>query len=153
MLRLRRRDCQDLPPQLRFFEPARNRTLQNPRPALPQPPPGNDEHAALSRVPRGNDKRKERFVRLGLGHPMQIEPRLYPVQTALQPFSIGAVDPGKPGQWRQLRWDGSTLLETRNGLGSLWRAHLMNGIRDVAAQRPRVTNGLLPQSMALPRAC
>ena len=34
-------------------------------------------------------------MRLGLGHSVQIEACLDPVQTALQPFGVGAVDPGK----------------------------------------------------------
>ena len=40
-------------------------------------------------------------MRLGLGHPMQIEACLDPVQTTLQPFGIGAVDPGEPVESRE----------------------------------------------------
>ena len=43
-------------------------------------------------------------MRLELRHPMQIEARLDLVQPPLQPFRIGAVDPGEALEGRQARW-------------------------------------------------
>src|SRR5205807_9080103 len=95
VMRLGRSGRENLPAQLRFFEPARNRTLEHSRPALAESSPGDDEHAAPARGARGLDKAGECPMRLGLGHPMQVEACLDPVQTAPPPFGIGAVDPGK----------------------------------------------------------
>jgi hypothetical protein len=95
VLRLGRRDREDVPPQLRFLQPARNRTLEDARPALAEPAPSDDEHATPSYGPRGRDESKEGPMRLGLGHSVKIEACLDLVQTALQPFGVGAVNPGK----------------------------------------------------------
>jgi len=40
-------------------------------------------------------------MRLGLGHSVKIEAGLDTVHTALQPFGVGAVDPGKTIERRQ----------------------------------------------------
>lgn len=53
-------------------------------------------------------------MRLGLGHPVKIEARFDPVQTALQPFGIGAVDPGKTVERRQRHmWRNAASLNSR----------------------------------------
>ena len=58
-------------------------------------------------------------MRLGLAHPVKIEARLDPVPTALQPFGVGAVDPGKPIERRQRhmrRCRAASLNSRRSGV-------------------------------------
>ena len=146
MLRLRRRDRQDLPPQLRLLQPARNRTLEDARPALPEPPPGDDEHATPRRGARRGDEGRKGSMRLGLGHPVKIEACLYPVQTALQPFGVGAVDPGKTVERRQRRTrrcSAVSLNSRRSGVSLAGRPRRIG--RPSAAQRPNVANRFSPQ--------
>jgi hypothetical protein len=54
-------------------------------------------------------------MRLGLGHSVQIEACLYPVQTALQSFSVSAVDPGKTIERRHVGWGHMASLDPRRG--------------------------------------
>src|SRR6202030_249979 len=83
VLRLSRRDREDVAPQLRLLQPARNRTLEDARPARAKSPPGDDEHATPSRGACRCDEGGEFPMSLGLGHPVKIEAYLDPVQTAL----------------------------------------------------------------------
>lgn len=114
VLRLRRRDREDVPPQLRFLQPARNRTLEDARPALPEPPPSDDEYATPSDGPRACDEGKKGPMRLGLGHSVKIKACLDLVQTALQPFGVGTVNPGKAiERWqRHMRRCSAALLNS-----------------------------------------
>jgi hypothetical protein len=82
-------------------------------------------------------------MRLGLGHSVKIEARLDPVQTTLQPFGIGAVDPGKTIERRQLRWRGAASLNSRRNDVRLAARPFRIGRPD-AAQRPNVANGFSP---------
>ena len=84
-------------------------------------------------------------MRLGLGHSVKIEACLDPVQTALQPFGVGAVDPGKPIEWRQrhMRRCSAALLNSRRS-GVRLAARLRRIGRPRAAQRPNVANRFLP---------
>jgi hypothetical protein len=54
-------------------------------------------------------------MRLGLSHSMKIETCLDPVQTALQPFGVGAVDAGKTIEWgqRHMRRCNAAFLNSR----------------------------------------
>jgi len=59
-------------------------------------------------------------MRLGLGHTVKIEACLDLVHTALQPFGVGAVDPGKTIERRQRhmrRWTEASLNSRRSDLG------------------------------------
>lgn len=142
-MRLRRRDCEDVPPQLRLFQPARNRSLEDARPALPESPPGDDQHAAPSRGARRRDEGGECLMRLGLGHAVKIKACLDPVQPALQPFGIGAVDPGKTIERRHVRrCSAASLNRRRSGIRLTGRPR--RNARPSAAQRPNVTNRFLP---------
>ena len=113
MLRLRRCDREDLPPQLRFLQPARNRTLEDARPALAKSPPSDDEHAPPSRRARRRDEGTEGPMRLGLGHSVKIEAGLDTVHTALQPFGVGAVDPSETIERRHMRRCSAASLNSR----------------------------------------
>src|SRR5260370_26396823 len=115
VMRLRLGDREDASPQLRFLKPARNRSLEDARPTLPEPPPGDHEHATPSCGPRRRDESKEGSMRLGLGHSVQIEACLYPVQTALQSFSGSAVDPGKTIERRHVGWGRHASLHLTPG--------------------------------------
>src|SRR5437763_13958999 len=75
---LRWGDREDVSPQLPFLEPARNRSLEDARPTLPEPPPGYHEHATPSSGTRSRDESEEGRMRLGLRHSVQIETCLYP---------------------------------------------------------------------------
>ena len=101
MMRLSGGDCENLPTQLRFFEPARKGAFEHARPALAEPAPGDHEHAAPAALARCRDEGGERPMRLGLSHPVQIEARRDPVLTAPQPLGGGAVDPGKAIERRE----------------------------------------------------
>ncbi len=80
-------------------------------------------------------------MRLGLGHSVQIEACLDPVLTALQPFGVGAVDPGKAIEGRQ---GGRTVsLNPRRSDLRLPARRFRIG-RPGAPQRPNVANRLLP---------
>lgn len=142
MMGLRRRDGEDMPPQLGLFEPARNRSLEDTRPALPEPPPSDHEHATSSSGPRRRDEGKEGAMRLGLSHSVEIEACLYFVQTALQPFRVGAIDPGKAIERRHVRLEHTALLDLRRGNHLAGRPLRIN--RRAAAQRPYVANRFLP---------
>src|SRR5215469_18526056 len=112
MARLRGRDCQDLPPQHGLFEPSRNRAFQNARTVGTEASTGDDQDTAKSRIARGMNKCEECTMRLGLRHAVQVETRLDPVEAALQPLGVGAVDPGEAiksrGRYRHIR---SLLLD------------------------------------------
>ena len=63
---------------------------------------GDDQNAAPAGGARAaTTKPGERTVRLGLGHAVQIEPRLDRAAAALQPFGGGAIDPGEPVERRR----------------------------------------------------
>lgn len=143
MLRLGRRDREDVPSQLRFLQPAWNRTLEDAKPALAKSPPGNDEDAAPSRRARRGDEGEECPMRLGLCHPVKIEACLDLVQTALQSLSVGTIDPGKTIEGRQ-RWRCSphSLDSRRSDIGHAWRPCRIAG--PSAAQRPNVANRFSP---------
>jgi len=82
-------------------------------------------------------------MRLGLGHSMKIEACFDPVQTTLQPFGVGAVDPGKPIERRQ-RWrcGPDSLNSRRSDIGLARRPCRIAG--STAAQRPHVANRFSP---------
>ena len=69
---LRRGSREDLPPQLRLLQPARNRTLEDAQLVLAETSPGDDEHATPSGVARRGDEARECPMRLGLGHSVKI---------------------------------------------------------------------------------
>ena len=112
MARLRGRDCQELPPQHGLFEPSRNRAFQHARPVGTETSTGDDQDTAKSGIARGMNKCEECTMRLGLRHAVQVEARLDPVEAALQPLGVGAVDPGEAiksrGRYRHIR---SLLLD------------------------------------------
>jgi hypothetical protein len=144
MVRLGWRNRENMPPQLRFFQPPRHRALEHPGPAWAEPPSGDDEYAAPSGIAGCSDKGGKFPVCLGLGHSVQIEACFDLVQTALQPLGICPVDPGKTvqrcGGLRQTR---TVLLSWgRSGLRDLcwYRQHR----RVATAQGPRVANDFLP---------
>jgi len=122
-------DGEDPVPQLRLFQPSRNRFLEDPGPARTQSSSRDDKHTAPSGIVRGGDKSGERAMRLDLRHPVQIQSSLDLAKTALEPLGIGAVDPGEAIQrrnWR--RRDGVGFLELnrawircRNSLGRTWQ--------------------------------
>jgi len=93
--RLRCRDGEDLPPQLRLFEPPRDRAFEHPWPAWTKTSAGDDEHAAPAGVSRLADKHREGAMRFGLGHSVQIEAVLDRVEATLQTFGTRPVDPGE----------------------------------------------------------
>jgi len=93
--RLGWRDVEDPPPQLRFFQPSRNRSLEDPGPARTQSSSGDDKHAAPSGIVGSRDKGGERAMRLGLCHPVQIQRCFDLAKTALESLGIGAIDPGE----------------------------------------------------------
>lgn len=103
MTRVGRCDRKDLPAQLRLFQPSRKRAPEDPRPTRTQSASRDDEHTAPSCRVRDCDEGRQRPVRLGLCHSVQVESRLDFVQTALEPLSIGAVYPGEAIKWRE-RW-------------------------------------------------
>src|SRR5437763_5925011 len=110
--------------QLRLMEPARHGALQNAaaRPAMA----GDDEDTAPAGGARGRDKAPERAMRLGLGHPVEIEPRLDRALSTSEPLGGGAVDTGelverrRGGLWRRLR----TLRLNARQFAGLDRARL-----------------------------
>jgi hypothetical protein len=59
---------------------------------------------------------------LGLGHSMKIEACFDPVQTAFQPFGVGAVDPGKPVERRerQMRRSAASLNSRQSDVRLAW---------------------------------
>ena len=143
VLWLRRRDREDLPPQLRLLQPARNRTLEDARPALPEAPPGDDEHATPSRGARRGDEARECPMRLGLGHSMKIQACLDPVQTALQPFGVGAVDPSKTiERWHMRQCSALSLNSRRSDIRLAGQPRRIG--RPSAPQRPNVANRFSP---------
>jgi hypothetical protein len=152
VLRLRRRDRQDMPPQLRLLQPARNRALQDPRPVRAESSSGDDENAAVPGITRRQDKIGEGPMRFGLGPSMQIEACLDLVPAALQPFGIGSVDAREP-------------VESDRGVRQVWAAPI--GCRrtglwcgaptcrmrpGATAQRPHIANRLLPCRAITPGA-
>jgi hypothetical protein len=112
-MRLGLSDRENLPPQLRLFEPARNRALENPRPALAETSPGDDKHAAPSRIAALRDECGQSPVRVGLPHSVQIKACFDFVQTPLQSFCIGAVDSGKAVERRNTRRARNALPDVR----------------------------------------
>lgn len=95
MVWLGRCNRENMPTQLGFFQPPRNRAFEHPWPARAESPSGDDEYAAPSSIARCPDKGDKFSMCLGLGQTVQIEARFDLVQTTLQPFGICAVDPGR----------------------------------------------------------
>src|SRR5205814_10227992 len=93
MMRLGRRDTEQMPTQTRLAEPARHRRSQD---AAAEPAaPGDHQHAAMTGRLGGSDKARERTVRLALRQPMQVQPGLDLMTAALQSLGIGAIDAGE----------------------------------------------------------
>ncbi len=87
--------------ELSLVQPARHRFLED---AAAKPASaGDDEDTTFARATAGANKAKQRPVRLVLAKPVQIEPRLDPLLTALQSFRVGAVDTGKSVERDRLR--------------------------------------------------
>jgi|SRR5690242_4291807 hypothetical protein len=122
-MRLGLSDRENLPPQLGFFEPSRNRALENSRAALAETSPGDDEHAAPSRIARPRNERGQSPVRVGLRHSVQIKACFDFLQTTLQPFRAGAVDSGKAVERRHASRGRNALLDSRRNraLAAVWR--------------------------------
>ena len=95
MAGLGRGDCENTPAQPCFGKPARHRAFQDTRPVRAQTASGNHQDTTLAGDPTTLDKIHERTMRFGLRQPMQIEPRLDRVSTALQAFGIGPIDASK----------------------------------------------------------
>jgi hypothetical protein len=152
MVRLGWCNRENMPPQLRFFQPPRNRALEHSRPAWAESPTGDDEYTAPSSIARCRDKGGEFPMRLGLGQSVQIEACFDLVQTALQPLGICAVDPGKTVECRGgvPRTRMVSLSSGRFGLRHLgWhRQHR----RVATAQGPRIANDFLPYGAITPRS-
>jgi len=110
--RLRRRDGEDLPPQLRLFEPPWDRALEHPWSARTETSAGDHQDAAPSGVSRLADKHREGAMRFGLGHSVQIEAVLDRVEATLQTFGTRPIDPGEaikgrgPNRLRASRFGG-----------------------------------------------
>jgi len=143
MFRLGRRDREDMWPQRRPLKPSRNQVFQNPRPALPAPPSGNYQHAAPPHTPRLCNEAGQSPVRLGLSQSMQIKPCLDPMASALQPFCVGAVDPGKTIERGRLLWPRRALSRSRQSSGDNRRRNCRCDC-PLAAQRPHVANRFYP---------
>jgi hypothetical protein len=107
MVWLGRCNRENMPTQLGFFQPPRNRAFEHPWATRAESPSGDDEDAAPSSIARCSDKGDKFSMCLGLGHSVQIEACFDFVQTTLQPLGICAVDPGKTverrGSVRQTR--------------------------------------------------
>ena len=97
------RDGQDVPPQLRFLEPARYGALEDPRSYLAETAPCDDKHTAPSRIARCSNEFGKRPMGLRLRHAVQIEPGIDPVKPTLQSLGISSIDPGKAGERRPVR--------------------------------------------------
>lgn len=82
-------------------------------------------------------------MRLGLSHAVKIKACLDPVQTALQSFSIGPVDPGKTIERRHGWRESTASLDSRRGNDRL-TGRLLRLSRSAIAQRPHVANRFLP---------
>ena len=100
MLRPGRGDRQHMMAQLGLMEPARHGALQNA--AAHAAVAGDDEDAAAAGGARARHKTLERAMRLGLGHPVEIEPRLDRAAATAEPLGGGAIDPGEAVERR--RW-------------------------------------------------
>src|SRR5947208_2636089 len=103
-----------MPAQGGFGEPARRRRFENAatHPAMS----GDHEHATPAGGARAVNEIVERYVRLGLGHAVQVEPRLDGALTALQPLGISPVDAGETVErrlGRRLRDYGGLLYRRR----------------------------------------
>ena len=82
-------------------------------------------------------------MRLGLSHSVKIEACLDPVQTALQSFSVGPVDPGKTIEGRHRGRGCSASLDSRRGDHRFTRRPLRVS-RSAATQWLHVANRFLP---------
>ena len=82
-------------------------------------------------------------MRLGLSHSVQIEACLDPVQTALQSFSVGPVDPGKTIEGRNGWRKRTASLDSRRGNHRL-TGRLLRLSRSATAQWPHVANRFFP---------
>jgi hypothetical protein len=65
------------------------------------------------------------------------------VHTALEPFGVGAVDPGKTIERRHVRRGRTDALDSRRGDFRLARQPRRTG-RPSAAQRPNIANRFMP---------
>ena len=98
MLRPGGGDRQHIAAQIGLVQPTRYGALQNA--AAHAAMPGDHEHAAPPGGARARHKTLERAMRLGLGHPVEIEPRLDRAAAAFQPRGGGAIDAGEAVQRR-----------------------------------------------------
>jgi hypothetical protein len=122
MLRPGRGDRQHIAAQIGLVEPTRYGALQNA--AAHAAMAGDDEDAAATGGARARHKAGERAMRLGLGHPVEIEPRLDRALATPEPLGGGAINPGELVErrrgWRGLR----TLRLNARQIAGLDRARL-----------------------------
>ena len=104
MLRPGGGDRQHIAAQIGLVQPTRYGALQNA--AAHAAMPGDDEHAAPPSGARARHKTLERAMRFGLGHPVEIEPRLDRAAATAEPLGGGAIDPGELIERRRCRFWG-----------------------------------------------
>jgi hypothetical protein len=102
-----------MPTQPRFFEPARNGTLEHSWAGWTQTLTGDDEHAAPPGIERAADERRKRLMRFRLGFSVQIEPRLDGMKTAFEALGVCPVDPGEMAEGRGPNLRSCTLFNGR----------------------------------------
>ena len=139
--RLGRRDREDFSSQPCFFEPARNGTLEHPRPAWTETPAGDDEHAAPPGVRFAVDERGESAMRFDLSLSVEIEAGLDRVEATLQPFGIGPVDPRELVEGRGLNRPPALPLFCQYGLRG---ARRRSSSCTAPAQRRHAPHGFAP---------
>ena len=93
MLRPSGGDRQHIAAQIGLVQPTRYGALQNA--AAHAAMPGDHEDAAPASGARGRDKPRQRAMRLGLGHAVQIEARLDRAAATAEPLGGGAIDAGE----------------------------------------------------------
>ena len=137
-------DGEDPPSQLRLFKPSRNRSLEDPWPARTQSSSRDDKHAATSSIVGSHDKSGERTMRLGLRHPVQIQSCLDLAKTALEPLSVGAIDPGEAIERRSWRRRDDVGLGELNRAWVRCRNSFGHSRQPAAPQWRYIANRLLP---------
>jgi len=100
--------------ELSLVQPARHRRLENP--ATKPTPARNNKDAALAAGTSRTNEAEKHAVRVVLRHSVQVEPRLDPMLSTLQPRRIGAIDTAEAIECDRMR---------RRGRGYWW-----NGARD-----------------------
>ena len=115
-----------------------------PPPAAPRPVMTSTQRLPPARA--ASDKAGERAMRLGLGHAVQVEPRLDRVLAALQPLGARAIDPGKAPRRRQVRRGRRRDGDARSAAaGPIRRAGGRMQRTGTPAQRGDIAHRLLPQ--------